>query len=184
MTAVPVTIGCAPHLPQLAVHRQNGFLCFWRKVLGSDQEPDEHMSIEKDHSTSQSLAGTVFSIAPVILAMPGSEDLILAFVCRNQFHHRFAMLGNHNGATALRYLIHYSKALSFELRGRYFLHDNPFCGSEQNNMTRFLSVKPVGLASACMKCWPPQLRSCRFDSGNHISWSWQRQREILAYCSS
>jgi hypothetical protein len=57
-------------------------------------------------------------------ACQSSEDFILAFVCRNQFHHRFAMLGNYDGATALRYPIHYSKALSFELRGGHFLHDN------------------------------------------------------------
>jgi hypothetical protein len=33
------------------------------------------------------------------------------------------MLGNYDGATALRYLIHHSEALSFELRGGHFLHD-------------------------------------------------------------
>ncbi len=34
------------------------------------------------------------------------------------------MLGNDDGATALRYLTHHSEASSFELRGRHFLHDN------------------------------------------------------------
>jgi hypothetical protein len=33
-------------------------------------------------------------------------------------------LGNYDGATALRYLTHPSEALSFELRGGHFLHDN------------------------------------------------------------
>jgi hypothetical protein len=34
------------------------------------------------------------------------------------------MLGDYHGATALRYLIHHSEALSFELRGGHLLHDN------------------------------------------------------------
>jgi hypothetical protein len=57
-------------------------------------------------------------------ACQGSEYLILALVGRNQFHDRFAMLGNDHGATALRYLIHHSEALSFELCGGHFLHNN------------------------------------------------------------
>jgi hypothetical protein len=32
------------------------------------------------------------------------------------------MLGNDDGATTLRYLIHHSEASSFELRGGHFLH--------------------------------------------------------------
>src|SRR3984885_4864147 len=66
-------------------------------------------------------------------ACQGPEDLILAFVCRNQFHHRFAMLGNYDRATTLRYLIDHSEALRFELRGGHFLHDNA-----PINMTRII----------------------------------------------
>jgi hypothetical protein len=43
------------------------------------------------------------------------------------------MLGNYDGATTLRYLIHHSEALSFELRGGHFLHDNA-----PVNMTRII----------------------------------------------
>jgi hypothetical protein len=47
------------------------------------------------------------------------------------------MLGNYDGATTLRYLIHHSEALSFELRGGHFLHDNAY-QYDQNNMTSFV----------------------------------------------
>src|ERR1700677_2326381 len=56
--------------------RQDCLLCFWGKVLGSDQKPDKNRSIKKDHSASQSLAGTVFSISPLILAMPAKAPKI------------------------------------------------------------------------------------------------------------
>src|ERR1700723_1909766 len=56
--------------------RQDCLLGFRGKVFRSDQKPDENMSIKKDHSAPQSLAGTVFSISPLILAMPAKAPNI------------------------------------------------------------------------------------------------------------